>query len=415
MAQNTTPTDETPEVPTYALTDRVLPWFEGKMAALQAKAERLGVPAPTWTILDQETVELETGEVITYTTVTVEGDAPKFDGWTMAAVIDLDPQDGGDEHLVAVIGDRDTDPTWRTETDRCDHCGPTTARGRRKLVVVEHDSGERKVVGTTCLRDFLGHQSPEGIAGWAQMLASLRGEIEEALADDREYDGPREELRVSPTRFLGWTVRAISECGWMSKGRAGWDDTPTVEVAHDLMFPPKATPSYKLPAPLTEAELTEAEAALEWATTVGGSDYLDNVRVLAGKAGWRWKDLGLGASIVAAYQREQARLAEQKARREIGAASEFIGEPKQRLTVTGEVVMAREFDGFYGVKTLVKIVTDEGNIVTWWASSSAPDMGDRVTGKATVKEHEEYRGERQTVITRFSWELADGDDAAGSR
>jgi len=67
------------------------------------------------------------------------------------------------------------------------------------------------------------------------------------------------------------------------------------------------------------------------------------------------------------------------------------------------VLQLRTVDGQYGLSTLVKLVTDEGNLLSWFASGSVDEdvcVGDRVTVVGTIKRRSEYRGTRETQLTR---------------
>ena len=53
----------------------------------------------------------------------------------------------------------------------------------------------------------------------------------------------------------------------------------------------------------------------------------------------------------------------------------------------------------YGTTFLYRFVDDAGNVFVWKASG-AYNVFDGVTIKGTVKDHSEYQGVKQTVLTR---------------
>lgn len=59
------------------------------------------------------------------------------------------------------------------------------------------------------------------------------------------------------------------------------------------------------------------------------------------------------------------------------------------------------FDGYYGLTYLHTFVKD-GYTFTWFTSKDLEELekGDIVTLKGTIKEHKEYKGYKQTVVTR---------------
>ena len=102
----------------------------------------------------------------------------------------------------------------------------------------------------------------------------------------------------------------------------------------------------------------------------------------------------------------QAKLAEQARDREERRAheraqSDHLGSVGERLTVTAQIVCERVRDGQWGASTWFLLKTAEGHVLTWQASGSfTVEEGDNVTLTGTVKRHDEYRGGRQTVLTR---------------
>lgn len=402
------------EIPTANLAA-----LETALAKLARRAERLGVPAPTMVVGDR--FEREYGGdaddsgfraprwTVEFAYVEVRGDAPKYDGWTAAAVIDLDPDDQPGAHLVHVLGGREADPTWRAETDRCDHCSQAP-RGRKTLIVVEHNSGERRVVGSTCVKDFLGHQSPEQIASWFSVLATLDDLV--GAYEDLDFDGPagRAELRADPLAVLDLAAAAIDTFGWVP--RSAYNGTPTADLVIEAIFGRGHT-ARDLRKQIAgddaqgAAWTAEAEAALDWALTIDprDSDYLANVQAVAGKAGWRVKDFGLGVSMLAAYRREQERLILRRREAAGYDGSVHVGAVGEKISLAGMVAFTTNVEGAYGPVQLVKILTDDGNLIVWWNSGNSTfAAGEHVSGKATVKRHEtdDRSGKpvAQTTVTR---------------
>lgn len=387
----------------YRIPNENLASLDAKFAKLARRAAKLGVEAPTVTRLAVETVETS-GAIFTYTWVAVTGVAPKFAGWTLTAVIELDREEPDTPNVVHVVTG-EADPAWRTLSELCDHCH-VAARGRKQLVVVTHDDGTRKIVGTTCLKDFLGHAAPDAIASWAQVVVDA-----DDLSDFEEREpGSAREHRYDPVTFLAWTIRAIHEHGWVARSNCRADQSPTADTALHLLHLAaglaRPAPGEDRPDDPTAAELAEAAEVLAWASELDTvNDYLANLQAVAVKSSWRVKHLGLAASAVTAWQREQARAVEAAARARAGSASSFVGRPGERIEVTGTVTFVRFFDSDWGTKALVK-VDAAGDVLTWWCSnaSKAPAIGDTVTGRATVKAHETYQGVKQTVITRATLE-----------
>ena len=83
------------------------------------------------------------------------------------------------------------------------------------------------------------------------------------------------------------------------------------------------------------------------------------------------------------------------------ATPEHLGEVGQKLTVKVKYVHTSWFDSRFGRNYFHKFVDENGNILTWKTTSFIDeDYGTEFTLSGTVKEHTEYKGDKQTVMTR---------------
>ncbi len=79
-----------------------------------------------------------------------------------------------------------------------------------------------------------------------------------------------------------------------------------------------------------------------------------------------------------------------------------VGEKVEKVVTLKRVNWFSTSYGYYGTMVGIHCFEDESGNVIVWKTSSAPDMeiGDKVTIKGTVKELGEYKGVKQTVLTR---------------
>lgn len=86
--------------------------------------------------------------------------------------------------------------------------------------------------------------------------------------------------------------------------------------------------------------------------------------------------------------------------------SQWVGEVGKRIEVRAKVVYFKDFDSAYsryGTNTLYIFVDEQGNkFKAFYSGSTYMDKGQWYTFKATVKEHEESRGEKVTQLTRLT-------------
>jgi len=66
------------------------------------------------------------------------------------------------------------------------------------------------------------------------------------------------------------------------------------------------------------------------------------------------------------------------------------------------VVFYTSLEGMYGTTHLYKFADGSGNKITWFTSNDQSlEVGDSLVVKvATIKKHDTYNGEKQTIITR---------------
>jgi hypothetical protein len=80
---------------------------------------------------------------------------------------------------------------------------------------------------------------------------------------------------------------------------------------------------------------------------------------------------------------------------------EHIGTIGKREVFTVEVIRIAWFDGVYG-RTYITTMRGPGNACIVSKGAFAPEEGEKLTIKATVKAHDEYKGQAQTVVQRVA-------------
>ena len=124
------------------------------------------------------------------------------------------------------------------------------------------------------------------------------------------------------------------------------------------------------------------------------------------------KHAGYAAAIVLGYQKAlEQRKEEARAATGESTYQGVVGKRQDWNSLTLEKIYT--FDGMYGVSHILRFVDDAGNVFTWKTATSKLDEGKRYNFKATVKAHEEYKGVKQTVLTRVAGEV-DADDVPAS-
>lgn len=84
------------------------------------------------------------------------------------------------------------------------------------------------------------------------------------------------------------------------------------------------------------------------------------------------------------------------------AASDFFGQVGDRVEIDAVLEVVIGFDGFYGTTYINTMRDSAGNVFVYKGGKRLGKKGDTISLKATVKEHGEYKGVKQTVINRPS-------------
>lgn len=98
---------------------------------------------------------------------------------------------------------------------------------------------------------------------------------------------------------------------------------------------------------------------------------------------------------------ERAAAAEKDAQ---NASKQYVGTVGERREFVATVKMVRQFEGrsfgYYdsGLRTMTMLEDEQGNSLVYW--NSVGTKGEKVKFKATVKAHQEYKGVKQTVLSR---------------
>ena len=328
--------------------------------------------------------------------VSIRGKAPSLKGWRFAATLTV--EEGG--VILSTAPSAPDLPTHFRDPDHayeCDHCGHR--RKRTITYILYHaEKGLFRRVGSTCIKDFLGHQDPHKLASWAEILIQLHT-IGLASPDEQWSDGTVPTLRWDLQEFLEWSFSIADRLGWVSRGNAGMHSgDATADHAQYLLSEPADLASRDAWArdrkdyEPTEMVRDRVRAALRWARTEwlaedpeSLSDYELNMKVALNGESVSPKTIGLAASLYAAYERHRAK-ARQRARQ-----ADAPPAPEGRCAVTGTIRRIYEKDNGFTVRTVMTVETSEG-WVCWGTCPRSIDhaeAGQPVRFRATFEPKED--------------------------
>ena len=316
--------------------------------------------------------EVKTGN-IPVEVVDIELEYPdyKLGNYTVCAVID---HTYGEENAVYPCGDFNVPVEYRHGQGVCEHC--RTNHKRNKTVVLIDTYGKYKQVGTSCLKEYTGITDISLVSAFQAMDSFM------AECDDRygHYSGADNYRSIKD--YLAYCIHYIRKYGYdkdlksEAMNRKHYDD-------------------------ITENDYQTAEKVREF--FLNGefrNDFMHNVKCHMQNE--YTKESGFIAYAYISYEKEMAKAKEK-------AVYEYFGNigDKPTVEVTGKVLTT--YTNCYGsiynqVTTYVYQFTDSANHVFIWKTANDIPLNEdgifKGTIKGTVKEHSEFNGIKQTVLTR---------------
>jgi len=381
--------------------------LEEKFKKLARRAKKLNLPAPTFTEIKVERIQkknphtdmVERTYLLHHITVDSGCAVVKVQGWTFIATI----QHTEEGNIIRKVGRAEIPVQYRTVTNLCEHCN--TNRYRKDTYILSHEDGSYKQVGRNCLADFFGHDALM-YAERAQYLTDLDA-LGESMEDEMGFGGGGGPSYEPLETYLGYVAECIKLDGWMSRGKArelNMEGCATCEIAQKHLHPRLAGPHFK---PMFSSPSPESfqvgEAAIEWAADIEGEeipDYLHNIRTIARRCVYEGRDMGLAASIVAAYQRHLSTLRWKELQAKRAEIAQHVGNVGDRVRMKVMVEKVVQCDSQWGTSHLHIMSDDNGNVFIWFASSGAHETGSEIILKGTIKKHDVRDGVKQNVLTR---------------
>lgn len=132
------------------------------------------------------------------------------------------------------------------------------------------------------------------------------------------------------------------------------------------------------------------------------SSYVVSIKSLANSDYFRSKFTGFVASMVICYNKAMEKERKQKEEEAKVNLSEYIGNKGDRLEANfKEVKVVASYDTQFGMMTMYQFTLDNDDICIW-STGNYINTDEVKSGKIkfTVKDHSQFRGVKQTVVTR---------------
>lgn len=389
--------------------------LEKAIAKLNRKAAKLGCKPLVLTFSNEHNKEIHQHPyngnklsppwVMAMVDAELEYDIPTLEGYELVARLDLYSGDNGPVVMVAAVPGQAVPEAYKN-LDRigCDHCGHK--RARKHAILIHHIEDDRYMqVGTTCVKDFFGFNDPSGMMFSASIMFS---QICGSLDDEYGMKQARDCWGYSLEEVFTMSAACIRHWGWLSATKARnieGSPAPTAEHVRDNLNVWPNMPQELIVDGVSEEDKEEGRLTLaHWqAVDPGYNDYLQNCCNLIKLGYVPDRYLGVAVSMVATYQREALKLKERELMKAKHGESKHVGSIGDRLKgVEATCIYCRNFENEWGMKTLYTFRDASGNIFKTWYSGSTwrVEQGEEVVIDGTVKKHDEFKGEAQTMLNR---------------
>jgi hypothetical protein len=380
----------------YRIPEENVEALAKKITAINKKAEKLGCGIISLTNNGEAFVAMDDKSTLTddqiimdkligvnreyykVNLIEIDGTAPHIDGWEFMAT--LEHLDG--QNIIRRYSNENIPEEYRTATIKCDHCGIN--RFRKDTYVIRNvETNEYKQVGSGCLKDFFNGRDPHNTAKYAELLAGL----ETVAGTFHGFNKPTAYIDVKD--YLNYVEECIKKYDWIGRSNKEDFQTATADEAYNIMYGISDTM-----VPNNEDKVT---AALEWLKSQpASSDFMHNVKTACEQEYITHRLIGYVAALMVTYNKHLESL-----KTKVDTSnSQYIGNPNDKIQIVLTLNKRFFYENMFGCGSIFKFLDSKGNIFIWRTGSADLEEGKTYTIKGTIKEHTEYKSEKQTHLTR---------------
>lgn len=369
---------------TYTIHSMLLERFENKLKSFQRKFSKYGDGNLTYTVSDPYIYEFDSnvdGSVESFNgrevvDITVEGEY-KINDYEFVASLQFDSESGRN-----IVNGNNIPERFLTRC-ACDHCKTNRARIR---TIILRKGDEYIQVGNSCVKDYLG----VSIERYASYLSFWR-DLEEMEEDNKIMIISAQPAYLVEDVLLE-TAWRVSKSGYVSKEKA-WEMgvDPTSKAVWNALHS-RVNHEY------TPEHRSSVASIIEF---VNGQDedfgYVSNLKSLINNRYVTNKNFGLLVSSFGYYAAEMRKVQREKDD-QVTANSRWIKSVGDKIKFVSQPIMIYSMETQWGYSYMYRFVF-EGNELIWktgtWLNT---EIEYEISG--TIKAHNEYRGKKQTELTR---------------
>lgn len=387
--------------------------FQKKIETFNRKAAKLQLPAISYRQVDSfiKTIKPVVGQDeegralmgepfdIVMFNYEIEGALPRINGWAFHSRVE--PTDEPGVNLVYAAPGFEAVERLRSTPMICEHCN----RNRQRSLVYllqNAETGEQKIVGKSCLKDFLPDAGIENLLSYLEHLKKV-----EEFEEDEDYGRMRYHSVYNTERAIAEALVLIKRDGYVSKKLAAEkpDLIPTSVFMgrKDQKEEKKLYTADEIRAQFSNDELEslagcDVRNVMDYVSSQNPdrSDFIYNLQTIMAQKSCPFRMFPFIAAGVQMWIKSREELAKKAAK-----SNEHLGQVGVRSDFHGlTVVRVTPVEGAYSMTYITGFEDEKGNSLVWFASKRIAEVGKTLNLKATVKAHDEYKGRNQTVITR---------------
>lgn len=316
-----------------------------------------------------------------------ESDNMFVDGCEILATIEKTNDEN--ENLVYPVHDNFNTIPYRTSVLMCEHC--KTKHNRKKCVVIRDVDGTEKILGRACLKKYLSVNAETLLSAFEQIRTLF---VDTTISDHVVEKRIANAKRCFPTKtYLAYCIKRINEGGY---------NKAVKDYAFNDMCQGKQ---------IEERYIREADNIIEYYKKLDKTnlnDFENNVRVTIDAKPYIDTENGFIAYAYVLYLR-MVEKTKNTANEEV-SASNHIGTVGQRIEFTAEIKLVYSYSTAYGLVNIYEITDENENKFVWKTTVDIMEFdehgqiitpsGKKFTVKGTIKAHTEFRGIKQTELTR---------------
>lgn len=280
---------------------------------------------------------------------------------------------------------------------RCEHCG-TNRRRNKVYVLYNEEDGSKIQIGSTCIDDYLNNQNALKIIS---NLDAIRKLWQTYTYDENDlgWDGGvgfKYTLAFETETYIAHLVDSIKENGFKIYKRdyMSTKGTTYADVIHRCMEQHTPTKEAKELANKIKKHFVELYNSDSYK-----NDFTNKLCYIVNRDYIIEKDFNTATYILDSYKDDERKKKAKENKNNI--TSKWVGEVGNKIENTLKLERSFTTEGFYGTTYIYNFIDEEGNKYTWFSSKNMKlEEGNEYKVNGTVKKHQEYKGEKQTVITR---------------